>query len=128
MGHLSCSRKGFGEDNRLTAVYSPKQADCLEIGFQVPSCLDGGLKRGGYVNPSSQSLDDNDVELDSLVSGNVESLVGGPCGFGKGLSVVNSVPKGFLSKVFDDVEVGSDSLFPVEIHSTPKSIPYPLVS
>ena len=53
MGHLSCSRKGLGQDIRLSVVYSPKQEDCLEIGFQVPSCLDGGLKRGGYVNPSS---------------------------------------------------------------------------
>ena len=33
MGPLSCSRKGYDVDNRLSTVLYPKQEDCSEYGF-----------------------------------------------------------------------------------------------
>ena len=89
MGHLSCSREVFGEDYRLSVVYSPKQEDCSEIGLQVSSCLDGRFKRDDQFNQTSHSLDDYVVALEPLIS----------------CPVVKSALEGFNSRVIDVVEV-----------------------
>ena len=70
-GHLSCFRKGFGEDKQVSMIYSPAKVmgdrdllcmgplhedfnpGCSEIGsFQVSSCLEGRVKRDGKLNQS----------------------------------------------------------------------------
>jgi len=107
MGHLSVSRKGFGEELRLSAVFSSKHEDCSER----------------FVNPTSHLIGDYVVERESLVSGSVESLVAGPCGFGESLPVVKPVLEGFTSRAIEVVGAGSDPLYPVEI---PESIICPL--
>ena len=71
-GHFSCFRMGIGEDKRVSAIYSPTKVmgyrdllclgpmhedynpGCLESGsYHASSCLDGGVKRGGHVQPIS---------------------------------------------------------------------------
>ena len=88
----------------------------------MTSCLEGGLKRDGFVNPTFHSPVDFDAELEPLISGPVESLVAGSSGFGTLPSANKSAQEGFTSKVFDAVEVGADTMFPVENFSIPDSI------
>ena len=136
MGHLSCFQNGFGEDKRVSAIYSPvkvmgdrdllcmgpKHEDCSNIGFQVSSCLDGGVKRGGQFKPTSQSIEVYAAEMKPLVFGSDESLVAGSCDYGTVLS------EGLISRGIDEVDVGVDPLFFVDTNTFPESITPPLDS
>ena len=114
-GHLSCFRKGFGEDKRVSAIYSPAKVmgdrdllsmgpmhedfnpGCSEIGsFHVSSCLDGGVKSGRKVNPESQMIEVFAAAMKPMATGSDVSLVAGSFDYGTVLSDIKSVPVGLF--------------------------------